>query len=69
MGAKATEERKIKEQIFMSQFIKNTLEHALKRTGLIKYDENIELEDESQLTVELKELLEKSSQKQKEKLN
>ena len=69
MGAKATEERKIKEQIFMSQFIKNTLEHALKRTGLIKYDENIELEDESQLTVELEELLEKSSQKQKEKLN
>ena len=59
-GAGALKNEKIEHRKFLTQFLKENMEKKLKKTGLIQLDQNIDLEEVSQVNKELDEMLAKS---------
>lgn len=61
-GAGATGRGKIEHMKFLTQYLKANMELAMKKIGLMKFDEIIEFEDMSQVNTELEEWLEKTKE-------
>ena len=61
-GAGATGRGKIEKFKFIAQYLKANMELALKKTGLMQWDESFDLEDMTQVNKELDKWLEQSGE-------